>query len=135
VCMIDDCERAEFYHRKQVRARKPHKCSECSREIAAGELYERVVGKWEGHVDTILACAQCQEAREWLSVVCDGYAHGRIYEDLREHVDHYGDELPTLATLADLMRARWIRDGVRMTSSEVEAVTQAALPPVEASPR
>lgn len=126
--MIDDGEPAAFYARAFPKARKTHKCDECGREIAPGELYERVAAKWEGEITTLATCAHCQEARLWLEVVCEGWLHGGVLEDLSEH--RWEGYSPLLEVLAEQMRRGWTRkkDGRRITPRKVRSLVYATLP-------
>jgi hypothetical protein len=104
--MIEGCdERAHVWHESQQRAKKPHKCGECGRAIAVGELYWRVwavssdgpfKGKW---------CEHCNIAKRWLWVNCGGSLLAGVAEDIHEHVEEY--RRPDLARLDVGMRRRW----------------------------
>lgn len=45
------------------RARKAHRCYECSGTIAVGERHECFRGLWEGHWSTIRTCSACLKDR------------------------------------------------------------------------
>jgi hypothetical protein len=78
-----DFDAPDFYERKNVKARKPHHCKECHREIPVGEVYECVSGKWDGTVSTFCTCAECQDIATALS--CDGNRmHGGLWEALED---------------------------------------------------
>ncbi len=65
-CSCDyDGDYPAFYSESRVRARKPHKCCECSGVIGRGETYRRATGCWDGRVSTFKTCADC------LVVICD----------------------------------------------------------------
>ena len=69
-------ERPTACSEQRRRARKAHRCCECGREIASGDLYEYISGIWDGQpasYKTCVACAdvrdlacQCAEDEEWL---------------------------------------------------------------------
>jgi hypothetical protein len=59
----DDCNPPAFYDCKAVTARRRHKCCECLAAIENGEPHERVVGKWEGSVETFRTCSLCVKVR------------------------------------------------------------------------
>ena len=83
VCIyMGDYDPAEFYSSTWPKARKPHKCCECRREIAPGEKYERTVGKWDGQMDTYLTCSECVEIRQ--QFCCDGWLYGDLWEQMQE---------------------------------------------------
>ena len=44
----DDAEPLQFFDERIVRARKPHKCSECGSEIAKGESHRYIAYLFEG---------------------------------------------------------------------------------------
>ncbi len=99
----------EFFHVEVRRARKPHKCSECSKEILSGERYEHATGKFEGDMwvaDTCLICAEIAEAF---------YCNGRIFGgELWDQMDYCFEgmttgcleRLTTAAAKEELLR-RW----------------------------
>ena len=90
MCMIDGAdEMFHFYQRTQQKARKTHKCGECCREIQPREMYERAYGVYEGRGQTFKTCTHCMGARRWLDIVCSGFLHDGVAEDLREHADDY----------------------------------------------
>ena len=91
----------------------------------------RVSAKWDGVLYSIATCEHCQEARLWLSVVCGGFLHHGVLEDLSEH--RWEDYSPMLEVLASLMRRGWTRkkDGRRLTPRKVRSLVYATLPPEE----
>jgi hypothetical protein len=54
-----DYDPADIYRAAKPKARRPHKCEECSGPILPGEQYERVFGVWEGYASTFKTCARC----------------------------------------------------------------------------
>ena len=84
-----DYDSPEFYHREIRKARKSHKCDECSAPILPGEIYEHVRGKWDGYVDTYKTCQVCVDIRQWVknNVPCLCWAHGNTIEDCKEAVE------------------------------------------------
>lgn len=62
---MSDLEMPEFYDETNPKARKDHRCCECSETIPKGEQYHKIVGKWDGHVSSYKLCGRCQEVREW----------------------------------------------------------------------
>jgi hypothetical protein len=99
------------------KARKQHKCFECSRTIEAGETYTRCAGMPHGEIpDVFKLCAHCTAAGTWLMRVCGGYLYGAIREDLEEHWDETW-ELHSLWLGRAILgrRRRWLRhDGTLM---------------------
>lgn len=63
-------------------SRKSHKCIECGHDIMIGTKYERVTGKWDGDMDTIITCWVCAEIRRHLFL--DNWTYGAMWDDLKE---------------------------------------------------
>lgn len=81
-----DYDPPAFYDRSTPRARKQHICEECGVTIQPGETYERVVGKWDGHLSTFATCERCHDLRQYVenSVPCFCWAHGSMLDDAAE---------------------------------------------------
>lgn len=47
-------------------ARKPHRCSECGRQIPSGEAYRRQVTLGDGPPTATTECLHCEAAWDWL---------------------------------------------------------------------
>jgi hypothetical protein len=96
MCMADyaDNEGGVSLGSETRKARKIHRCNDCSRNIAIGEAYH--VGKWacDGTVETFRMCAHCRVAADWLTENCGGYLWGGILEDISEHVEEYRGVYP-----------------------------------------
>ena len=82
---------ADFYREKIIKARKVHKCCECSKEIQRGEQYERIVGKWDGDMYTYKTCMDCVSIRK--TFFCNGWIFEHMYEDVREHIFDMGGNI------------------------------------------
>lgn len=125
MCMIDGAD-GDWTNLGQTtrKARKRHRCYECSRWIEPGETYEDARGVGDGYIMVMRSCAHCVQARRWLVSVCSGYLWGAVAEDLAEH----WTEEWTLRCL-DLGRlVVWQRNDWRTRSGDllpVEAVTAA----------
>lgn len=67
-CCFDngDLETPEFFISKVVKARKAHRCYECSVTIAPKEHYHKITAKWGGDVETLKVCLECEALREEL---------------------------------------------------------------------
>jgi hypothetical protein len=75
-----------------VRARKIHKCGECSREILPGEQYEYATGGCsDSIIDQHKTCADCLSVRD--SFFCNGWMYGVMWEQLWEHIFDMGGEI------------------------------------------
>lgn len=84
-----DYDPPEFYHKEIRRARKPHKCEECSGTISPGEQYEHARGKWDGYVDSFKTCERCYDLRVWVknNVPCLCIVHGNQDEENQNAVE------------------------------------------------
>lgn len=58
----DEADPVEFVNRREVVARKPHRCSDCGGEIAAGERHLVAAYKFEGEFACERQCDPCREA-------------------------------------------------------------------------
>lgn len=108
MCMIDGADIGNrFYVSRLRKAKKEHRCGECERIIQPGERYEVATGKNDdGYLWRAKTCAQCCAARRWLEVVCNGFCHFGVYQDLREHfAEGYNPRWLAIATSG--MRKRW----------------------------
>lgn len=85
---VCDYDAPEFYSKSWPKARKQHKCEECSGPIVPGECYELVAGRWNGSFDTFKTCQRCVDLRQWVinNIPCTCWAHGNLHEDLKESV-------------------------------------------------
>lgn len=122
MCRVDYCDEMTVVRADEVRkARKPHRCSECSRTIDPGERYRYESLIWDGKYHVQKTCSGCEIGREWLRQECGGWIYGEVHEELREHLDeatvqsHYG-----LLRLCVAIRRKWRRfdgDGLLIESS------------------
>lgn len=51
------------------KARKPHKCYECRKEILKGVLYEYSSGIWDGRPDDFKVCMDCVNLRKQIETI------------------------------------------------------------------
>lgn len=80
-----DGEYSEFHHEDRPKARKVHKCCECSREIMPGEHYQRIAGKFDGYMYGEKTCAECAEIRSALS--CEvSPAYGSMWSEITDYI-------------------------------------------------
>lgn len=91
---------------RRPKARKPHRCQECGREIEPGEHYERVAATWEGEFFTNVACAHCAVARMIVDDY-DNWYHEGYYGGLGPWLDEEGDAKPWSQDLLAAFRVRW----------------------------
>ena len=112
MCSIEG-EPPEFFNRKTVTAKKPHKCDECARDILPGEEYTSAIGKWDGTVSTFKTCRHCGVLQNWLQRECGGFLYGGLSDEMQEHAREY-QSFWLWRGLAS-MRRRWRkRDGSRI---------------------
>jgi hypothetical protein len=107
-----DGDMPAFFDQRTVRARKRHICNECMQPIEAGTSYRRVVGKWEGEIDTFRFCGPCVE-------IADEFTTGaRLFGGLWDDIELNWDEgahlqacLNRLTTVAakEHMRQQWLK--------------------------
>lgn len=107
MCRIDDAERCEFFTEREVAARKPHRCVECHRIIAAGEMHNYAVYKVDGVFGSDRTCLQCKQASQWMVKQCGGYVISSLLEDLVEHWREAGIHTRELARLIWGIRRKW----------------------------
>lgn len=93
-----DYEIPEFYERTTRTARKDHKCYECGRLIAPGELYEYVAAKSYGDMWYAKTCSRCLDLRTYVlaHVPCSCWTHGNMIEEVIEDAEHWNHEAPGL---------------------------------------
>ncbi len=72
------CEVPTFYQEQPRRARRTHRCCECRRTIAAGEVYLNSFGIWDGTPAEYCTCAECHEVREDLRAEMP---RGHVYDE------------------------------------------------------
>jgi hypothetical protein len=96
MCFCPD-ESPEFAAQTRPRARKAHRCVECRRTIAVGEVYVREASKWEGEVSASVFCIDCHEwatalcAAQQLVCGCSGWLLGDLWCEIREFTrEHLG---------------------------------------------
>lgn len=118
-------EYPEAIIRALPRARKPHRCCECRREIAKGETYERTSGIWGGEPHRYKTCIPCADLRSDLD------------KERRERRDPWEDGIPFEGLLEYLIesddpRLEKVRPDLWARLREAEAgrlKTRESLPP------
>lgn len=100
VCLYFDGDYAEFFHKKEVVARKDYKCSECDRDIPKGTKYQVASMKCDGEFSSYKTCLACAEIREVF--YCEGEQFGGMFweqmEELFGDITVSGDCLKKLKT-------------------------------------
>ena len=91
ICDYYDGSIPEFFHSNIRKARKEHKCYECSKTISKGEIYEHVFGKWEGDICVFKTCSICKRIRDDF-YSC--YIYGELYESFYNDFGFKIDEVP-----------------------------------------
>lgn len=92
-----DGDAPSFFSQSVVKARKPHRCTECYGPIAKGDSYKRSSGKWDGRIDVYRECEGCMELRQWaeISVTCFCCnVFGELHERVTEMVDDIRHDIP-----------------------------------------
>ena len=110
MCMIDAADGLGNRCQREARrrARKAHKCGECSRVIAPGETYVDASGiDCDGNAWTHKVCAHCDVVTVWLAENCGGWLMQGVLDDIREHVEEY--RRMDLARLVVGMQRDWKR--------------------------
>lgn len=84
-----DYEPAQIYRANIRRARKQHRCDECSGLIVVGEQYEYVFGIWDGMPNSCKTCARCVAIRRFVAnnLPCFCWAHGEMLDDARDAIE------------------------------------------------
>jgi hypothetical protein len=105
MCYCDDYYPPTVFREKNVKARKPHKCSECYRVITVGETYRSVFGVWEGNAQTFHWCAHCDAAQTVVAAVtdCRCYSFGGLWDDFHETAENFKE----LQRIYYAVRRKW----------------------------
>ena len=107
MCLVDDSDgRCTVLHSRQQRARLRHRCTECGRDVQAGEIYlaERTV--FDGAAMSHKICAHCQRVRAYLMDHCSGWMYQGLGDDISGH--YYS----TLSNDADDRESRLLNLGM-----------------------
>lgn len=90
MCSIDDSELFAIYESRERKARKPHTCAECRRDIAQGETYRLCKGMLPGFgwMQSKI-CAHCCVGADWLIQECRGFSLDMVREEIHEHAQEY----------------------------------------------
>jgi hypothetical protein len=112
MCRADDCDSPTISRSETRRARKLHRCSECGRQIAKGEIHRYHFCVYDGDVSTPRTCEHCCVAEDWLRANCGGYVIEQVIEEIREHAEEYPAlALPLLRITVGAKRKWWRFDG------------------------
>lgn len=103
-----DCELPSFYSVHDRKAKKQHKCCECSALILPGEVYVYCIGKWddlEVFKQHLLCANACRYVRDELS---DGECIGfgtlkEWHQDYFQYMDRKGKLHPTVIPIRKMM--------------------------------
>ena len=126
--MCCDFDPPEVYEERDVKARKPHACSECGREITVGETHQYIKGLWDGRWSTFRTCEHCAAAREIVRGVinnitgCDCLPLG----DLGSDACQYASDDQCVARINAAMRRQWRGDDGSLTPIPLRAEKEAA---------
>jgi hypothetical protein len=81
---VDPDHIAEEHEADFLRAGTEYRCAECYRPIRRGELYERVLCRWDDTDHVYQTCSDCVSVRD--EFFCGGYIYQEVWEKLREHI-------------------------------------------------
>lgn len=110
MCMINEADGVcEVYQVGHHVARKEHRCLECNRTIAKGEIYRWTKSLSDGRWWLEKSCVHCEVAIKWLEVQCGGTITGMALEDIEEHIDEYQGRSMLIARLYVGMKRSWLR--------------------------
>ena len=73
MCVIDTDEYCTVWNETERKARKPHKCSCCRRQIRPGETYMTHFSIFEGVCIDGKCCADCEKDRQEFAAAHGGY--------------------------------------------------------------
>lgn len=82
-----------IYNHATRKGRKPYKCYECRRAIAAGEVHDVHSGLWDGEFSTFRWCVHCTAAQAAYAAITKDhcYCFGTLWESIREAMPGFGD--------------------------------------------
>lgn len=118
MCMADGADSPDVWRQWERRARKPHKCDECGRQIAKDERYlyaeahDTEVGWW-----STKRCSHCCVLAAWLREECGRYLVHGVLDDFREHAEEY--QRFDLWRLTWGARNKWNRKGALLPVPKV----------------
>lgn len=99
-CECDyDGDGPEFYRSESPKARKNCRCSECRGTIRKGEQYQKVTGKWDGHVSVFRRCPDCIDFEEWFTalVPCFCFPLGYLFDEAMTDAEGWEPDCPGLS--------------------------------------
>lgn len=99
-----DNDPCSFFSSKEVKAKKEHACGECGAAIQSGDMYERVVGKWDDGLDCYKTCQDCLSVRA--QFFCKSWIYGEIWSDLQEHLNCVSGKVSSDCMMGLTERAR-----------------------------
>ena len=91
-CYCDYGDAPSVYAATRHRAKKPHRCEECFKAIAVGEMYERAAMLYEGSWDVSRTCCRCLDVRDYITAhaPCFCWLHGSMIDDAKSVIDEHG---------------------------------------------
>lgn len=108
-------EQPSAYSEQRRRARKAHRCCECGREIAAGEVYEYISGIWDTRPASFKRCLMCAEVSDLACQCADADwlpAFGQLAQWLIDFAGEHdlsipGDTCPEIIANAKPVLTKW----------------------------
>ncbi|QSR18388.1 hypothetical protein [Novosphingobium sp. KA1] len=81
-----DCEVASVHVEEWKRARKPHRCEECSGVIPAGTRYQHIRAVWDHQWGQVRTCIECVQVRDWNMQQLTSWdcapCYGQLFDDM-----------------------------------------------------
>lgn len=106
MCDCDcDYDPPSVFRENHVKARKPHKCSECYRVINIGETYRRIFGIWDGRPETFRWCAHCEAADSIVGATVD--CHCVLFGGLWDHFRDIATDYPGFGRIYHGVDRQW----------------------------
>jgi hypothetical protein len=91
MCVVEG-DPADFYFQRNVRARKPHTCYECRREIPRGSVYRRINAQWDGNrPDSYVHCHDCARLSDAVLAADCSWLFGSLLDDALATISPIGD--------------------------------------------
>ena len=95
-------EPADLWREKRIMARKPHRCCECPRVIAAGDRCETAAMLYEGRWERLYRCLDCAA---FAQAIADENRECPLWGGLAESADFAGFEWGTFLTERRIVRS------------------------------
>lgn len=91
-CSVDNDWDTPIYNKKEMKARKNHKCYECKDTIEKGKIYFRIKSLSEGEWWNFPICKTCNSII--IDFLCGSHPFGGVYNAFWDCMGFYPDEIP-----------------------------------------